>query len=199
MAESNVTTAPTETRLALIHAAEARLMTEGWAALRMRDLAAAVGIRAPSIYHHFATKADLGLAVVDHLRSETQIHLDALTASHPTLRGRLDDFVAMLEGPDSCSKSCPLYNLQAEHSVLPEPMQAAIAELVDNILSGFAAWISEAEASGEIAHVCEPRSQACILFSIAEHGQQLRRVLSDVSVADLLTCWYHSLQTKDHA
>lgn len=35
----------------------------GYSGLNFRDLAEAVGIKAASIYHHFASKADLGAAV----------------------------------------------------------------------------------------------------------------------------------------
>ena len=92
-----------------------------------------------------------------------------------------------------------LYNLQAEFAVLPPDMQTGMSAVVNDILDEFARWISDAEATGEIAHVCHPRTQACILFSIAEHGQQLRRVLTDVSVTDMVSCWYTSLLTRNHA
>ena len=35
----------------------------GYNGLNVRDLASAVGIKAASVYHHFASKADLGAAV----------------------------------------------------------------------------------------------------------------------------------------
>ncbi len=35
-------------------------MAHGYIGLNLRDIAAEVGIKAPSIYHHFPTKADLG-------------------------------------------------------------------------------------------------------------------------------------------
>ena len=92
MPAENATTAPTDTRDALVLAAEERLMTEGWAALRMRDLAAAVGIRAPSIYHHFATKADLGMAVVTHLHDETKSHIAKMSDGRASLKDRLAGF-----------------------------------------------------------------------------------------------------------
>ena len=67
------------------------IMTEdGWSALRMRDLAKAVGIRAPSIYHHFATKTDLGLAVIDRLTGEVLRDFALITDGTQSLRQRLD-------------------------------------------------------------------------------------------------------------
>ena len=150
-------------------------MTEGWAALRMRDLAAAVGIRAPSIYHHFATKADLGMAVVTHLHDETKAHIAKMSDGRASLKDRLAGFTELLEGPNSCSQSCPLYNLQAEFAVLPPDMQTGMSAVVNDILDEFARWISDAEATGEIAHVCHPSTS---LHSVLNRRTrpQLRRV-----------------------
>ncbi len=58
------------------------LEDEGPGALTMRRLAAAMGIRAPSLYKHFAAKADLEAALV------TDALLDAGARCHRALRSR---------------------------------------------------------------------------------------------------------------
>jgi TetR/AcrR family transcriptional repressor of nem operon len=40
-------------------------MAHGYSGLNYRDIAQEVGIKAPSIYHYFPTKADLGATVTD--------------------------------------------------------------------------------------------------------------------------------------
>ena len=185
-----------DTRQSLIDATVELLMRDGWAALRMRDLAKAVGIRASSIYHHFKTKNDLGLALVHHLHQEVQTHTQMMTDSGNTLRQRLDGLVNMIDGPD-CGESCPLYNLQAEFAVLPEEMQQAVHDLVEDMLAGLTRWIDEAKTAGEIRSDCDQRRQAAILLAVCEHGSQLQRVLNDVHTSDLVAEWYLGL-TSDH-
>ena len=182
-----------DTRQGLIHAAVELLMQDGWAALRMRDLAKAVGIRAPSIYHHFATKSDLGLALVRHLHQEVNQNTKEMTAGGTTLRERLDGLVAMIDGPEGCGESCPLYNLQAEFAVLPEVMQQAVQLMVEDMLSGLAHWITAAKESGEIREGGNTRAQAAILLAVCEHGSQLQRVLNDGLTTDLVNEWYRAL------
>jgi AcrR family transcriptional regulator len=53
-------------REALVRAAYDRIAEKGFEGLRLRDVAAAVGIDHSTIHHHFATKQDLITAVVDY-------------------------------------------------------------------------------------------------------------------------------------
>ncbi|MBB5077785.1 TetR/AcrR family transcriptional regulator [Nonomuraea endophytica] len=55
-----------ERRNALVQAAYRCLAEGGFERLRMRDVAAGVGIDHSSIHHHFPTKQDLVVAVVDY-------------------------------------------------------------------------------------------------------------------------------------
>ena len=96
---------------------------------------------APSIYHHYATKADLGQAVVDHLHHETQAFLAEVSGTQGTLQERIGHFIALVEAPEAKCASCPLYNLQAEYPILPEAMQQGISALVDDALRVCAGWI----------------------------------------------------------
>jgi len=53
----------TNSREAILAAAKRTAQAHGYGGLNFRDLAAEVGIKAASIYHHFPSKADLGAAV----------------------------------------------------------------------------------------------------------------------------------------
>ncbi|MEJ3747842.1 TetR/AcrR family transcriptional regulator [Actinomycetes bacterium KLBMP 9797] len=55
-----------ERREALVRAAYQRLAAGGFEGLRLRDVAGQVGIDHSTIHHHFPTKQDLVVAVVDH-------------------------------------------------------------------------------------------------------------------------------------
>ena len=53
------------TRALLLNEAEALLRTRGYAAFSYADLAERVGIRKASIHHHFRTKEELGVSLID--------------------------------------------------------------------------------------------------------------------------------------
>ena len=94
----------TDTRLALVEHAVRQLMDGGWAALRMRDLAQSVGISAPSIYHHFAKKSDLGIAMVEYLDSEMKRASDDIGSAEEGLLQRLLALISSM----TTTKSAPV-------------------------------------------------------------------------------------------
>ncbi|ADD43590.1 TetR/AcrR family transcriptional regulator [Stackebrandtia nassauensis] len=59
-------TASTDRRQQLVEAAFDEIAANGFEGLRTRAVARAVGIDHSTVHHHFATKADLIAAVVDH-------------------------------------------------------------------------------------------------------------------------------------
>ena len=54
-----------ETAEQILDLAETLIQTRGYSAFSYQDISAALGIRKASIHYHFASKADLGVAVVD--------------------------------------------------------------------------------------------------------------------------------------
>lgn len=54
-----------DTRIAILDEAQRLIQTRGLNGMSYDDIAVTVGIRKPSIHHHFRTKADLTLAVID--------------------------------------------------------------------------------------------------------------------------------------
>ncbi|MEV5568413.1 TetR/AcrR family transcriptional regulator [Spirillospora sp. NPDC052269] len=87
-----------ERRDALVLAAYRCLAASGFEGLRLREVAAQAGIDHSTIHHHFATKQDLVVAVVDHatgrFRSTTPpdgTSAERLRAHLDTLRRRIVD------------------------------------------------------------------------------------------------------------
>lgn len=81
-----------DTRTALLDHAERFARTRGFEAFSFADLAAALNIRKPSVHHHFATKADLALALITRYREgfgKVLAGLDQATAA-----GRLAAYIS---------------------------------------------------------------------------------------------------------
>ena len=77
------------TREQLLTVAADLLQRVGYASFSFRDLAEAVGIRAASVHYHFPTKADLGVALVDWFRAQSDPQMTALCQAYPNVRDRL--------------------------------------------------------------------------------------------------------------
>lgn len=73
---TDVDVAETSGRRRVLDAAAERFVTQGYAATTLRQIASAAGIKAGSIYHHFDSKEDLFVAVLD---DGIDVMIDAFT------------------------------------------------------------------------------------------------------------------------
>ena len=54
------------------------IQTRGYSAMSFQDIAAVVGIKKPSVIHHFPSKADLGIAIIRRYRRTFALQLEAV-------------------------------------------------------------------------------------------------------------------------
>ena len=168
--------APSATREALLEAAADHLQRVGWASFSFRDLAAVVGIRAPSIHHHFPTKGDLGVALVGWMRQRRAAHEASLMEAYPDPRDRLlalGDVIA--EHICAQHQSCPIYALQAEFPVLPEAVQKEVSAWIEDAIAGLTRWLAEGRTRGSLRFPGEAADHALVVWSVLQQGTQLTR------------------------
>lgn len=175
------------TREQLLTVAADLLQRVGYASFSFRDLAEAVGIRAASVHYHFPTKADLGVALVDWFRAQSDPQMAALCQAYPNVRDRL---LALAEqvAEHTCTngKSCPINLLLSEFSVLPKNLQIKVRAWVDDCLAGMAAWLDQGRQAGELKFPGDAIYQARLVWSVIEHGTQLSRTQADQSFRSLI-------------
>ncbi len=61
----------------------------GYNGFSYADLSVRLGIRKPSIHHHFPSKVDLVVAVVEQQRAAVQAQIKALESGEPDAMGQL--------------------------------------------------------------------------------------------------------------
>ncbi|WP_407529507.1 TetR/AcrR family transcriptional regulator [Methylobacterium oryzisoli] len=164
----------------ILAAARKTAQAHGYGGLSYRDLAAEVGIKAASIYHHFASKADLGAAVARRYWEDTEAELDAMLAetSDPlrclqlypgTFRRSLEDG----------NRLCLCSFMSAEYADLPEIVQREAQGFADvNI-----AWLAKVLVMAGV----EPKdseARARAIFAAVSGAQLYARSRSDVSQFD---------------
>ena len=74
------------TRERIIAAASALVDAEGLEALSMRRLATELGVQGPSLYNHFATKAEIVDAVADAVAEQVDLSVFGRLVWHEALR-----------------------------------------------------------------------------------------------------------------
>jgi TetR/AcrR family transcriptional repressor of nem operon len=98
----------------------------GYDSFSYADLTAASGLTKPSVHHHFRTKEDLGIAVIEAWQARRRTLIDDCHAFKSELA--LDMFLRSLTNEFKGSVICPLASLQAQFVVLPPKLQEKLNE-----------------------------------------------------------------------
>ena len=110
--------------------------------MNFRALADRVGIKPASIYHHFASKAELGAAVARQNSEDAATNLEAIgaeeEASKAALRRYPEVFRRSLENEN---RLCLGSFMAAEHDDLPAPVVQEVRTFADvNVAGSRGCW-----------------------------------------------------------
>lgn len=171
----------TDTKTLLLQEAEMLLRTHGYAAFSYADLSERVGIRKASIHHHFPTKEDLGVAVIDTYLEQFSEDLDALStksiSTSAKLTGYGDFFASSLR-----NGMMPLCGaLAADSSELPSSMQKRVSKFFQLHLDWLQEIISEGVRKKELKADISVARSAVMLLSTLQGASIVAWALKDPS------------------
>ena len=130
---------PSDTAGKLVGAAAQLIMRGGYNGFSYADLAKRLGIRNASIHHHFPSKVDLVVAVVEQGRAIIRAQIAALEEGSPVAMDQLLSYTGYWERciKDQTAPFCLAAVLAAELPGLP----AAVAVSVRGHFVDLAAWL----------------------------------------------------------
>ncbi len=133
----------THTRSALVDNATALVRRRGYAAFSYADLAEVVGIRKPSIHHHFPLKEDLAVAIVEAYTGRFRERLNAIAADAADLPGRLRAYAGLYREGLARGEGCLCGVLASEVAILPPRVRAGVEAFFALNLR----WLEQAHAA----------------------------------------------------
>jgi TetR/AcrR family transcriptional repressor of nem operon len=174
---------------AILAAARRTAQAHGYNGLNFRDLAAEVGIKAASIYHHFPSKADLGAAVARRYWEDTAAGLEAMLAETS------DPARALRQYPDTFRKAlangnrmCLCSFMAAEYDDLPDAVKKEVQIFADvNV-----AWLSKMLSAAAVVSTKKSEQRARAIFAAIAGAQLMARSRSDITVYDALIDSYRA-------
>jgi TetR/AcrR family transcriptional repressor of nem operon len=172
-----------DSRERILAAARRVAQAHGYSGINFRDLAVEVGIKAPSIYHHFPSKADLAAAVAKRYWEDSAAALEALSAKSPgpleSLRQYPDTFRKALENDN---RICLCSFMAAEYDDLPEPVKKEVQIFADiNV-----AWLSKMLSAAKLVSSKKSEQRARAIFAAVAGAQLMARSRSDIALYDAL-------------
>lgn len=173
----------------ILDVAEMLIQTRGFSAFSYQDVADTIGIRKASIHYHFASKTDLGIAVVNryHTRYSEALRQAAADASQSAM-ALLDvytqPFRAFAQTPDMVCLSAAL---AGEMMALPDALRARVSVF----FAGHQAWLTQimerGANSGEFRLSASPAQTARMAFASLQGALLVKRTTGDASqLADVI-------------
>ncbi|MGT2481524.1 TetR/AcrR family transcriptional regulator [Methylobacterium oryzae CBMB20] len=179
----------TNAKETILAAARKTAQAHGYGGLSYRDLAAEVGIKAASIYHHFASKADLGAAVArrywEDIAGELEAMLETTGDPKECLRLYPGTFRRSLEDGN---RLCLCSFMSAEFANLPEAVQREAQRFADvNV-----AWLAKVLVMAKAVKPGDAEARARAIFAAVSGAQLYARSRSDISQFDALIEGYRT-------
>lgn len=173
-----------DTATKILDCAQALMVERGYNGFSYADVAQRVAISKPSIHHHFPTKADLAVKVVQRYR-------EGIAALMAEAERHVTDPVEKLQGYvgywESCITSdsmsfCVCAMLSSERRTLPPELAAEVAGHFTSLAGWLAGVLEQGVASGQFTLQQTPALDAqCFMAAI--HGAMLSaRALDDASM-----------------
>jgi TetR/AcrR family transcriptional repressor of nem operon len=131
----------------ILACARTLIIAGGYNGFSYADVAEVVGIRKPSIHHHFASKVDLVRTLVSHYREEAVAGLSALERNIDDPREQLKSYVGYWEAciTDASVPFCVCALLASELPILPEE----VALEVRAHFRSLASWLTSVMERGK--------------------------------------------------
>jgi TetR/AcrR family transcriptional repressor of nem operon len=121
---------PSDTALQVMRVAERLAQTRGFNGFSYADIAVELGITKASLHYHFATKAQLGCALIISYRERFNAGLAEIEARFDAMR-RLRSYIQLYDKVLLSDRMCLCGMLAAEYSTLPAVMQRELRLFFD--------------------------------------------------------------------
>jgi TetR/AcrR family transcriptional regulator, transcriptional repressor for nem operon len=159
----------------ILDIAEGLVQVRGFNAFSYADVAKTLGIQKASLHHHFATKASLGLALVERYRSGFLASLDAILNGSDDAGARLERYVELYGSVLRRRRMCLCGMLAADVATLPRPMRASI----EGFFAENEAWLTrvldEGRTGGEVGFEGAAATMAAFFVSSLEGAMLVAR------------------------
>jgi TetR/AcrR family transcriptional repressor of nem operon len=164
----------------ILDIAERLVQTRGFNAFSYADIAKILGVQKASLHHHFATKADLGLALIGRYRTAFLAALAAIENDHRQAAARLRAYVALYGTVLRRRRMCLCGMLAADVSTLPKPLRESLAGFFVENEGWLERVLEEGRRRGEINFDGGVASLASFVVSSLEGAMLVARGSGDL-------------------
>lgn len=172
-------------RQRILEEAEHLIHLHGYHGTVMEDIAKACGMTKANLFHHYGSKEDLGLEVLEAKISDyRRRRVDPLCAQGDPIEavGRMFREAGRFFNGNGCKAGCLIGNIALEMSDINDQFRRRASLFFKQWARSMADCLGRAKQSGYFRESLEPRSSAEAIVSLYEGAVMLARTNRDASI-----------------
>jgi TetR/AcrR family transcriptional repressor of nem operon len=170
-----------DTAARILDVAERLVQIQGWNGFSYADISAELHITKASLHHHFASKVDLGKALIGRYREGFCQALDRIYAANGTTRSMLKDYAQLYTNVLRKDRMCLCGMLAADFETLPKAMRRGVTDFFDANEAWLVKVLEHGRKTNELAFEGSAADMAKFLVSSLEGAMLVARTFGDVS------------------
>ncbi len=168
----------------ILDEAEKLVQVRGFNAFSYADISKAVGIQKASLHHHFATKTDLGVALVARYRRVFGGALATIESREADAVEQLERYAELYRSVLRKRRMCMCGMLAADVATLPEPIRSSVAEFFSENVTWLTRVLSEGKKRGELRFAGTAGAMASFIVSSLEGAMLVSRGSGELAHLD---------------
>lgn len=173
----------------ILACARSLIIAGGYNGFSYADIAEVVGIRKPSIHHHFSSKVDLVRALVVHYRQEAEAGVADLEHRVPDPEEQLRAYMEYWKKciTDGSASFCVCALLASELPVLPEEVALEVRAYFRSLAAWLTSVLERGAQLGRIRLSNTPRIEAETLMATVHGAMLSARAYGDPKMFGMIT------------
>jgi TetR/AcrR family transcriptional regulator, transcriptional repressor for nem operon len=160
--------------------AERLLQVRGFNGFSYADIAAELQITKAALHYHFASKADLGEALITRYAARFADALAAVDTDDTTADAKLAGYARLYQRVLLDRKMCLCGMLAAEYQTLPQPMRDAVIRFFDHNEAWLQGILEQGRTEGSLQYRGSARDTARMIVGGLEGAMLVARPYGDV-------------------
>lgn len=177
---------PEGTRERLLQAGFQEVFRSGFQSASIDTILAATNVSKGALYHHFDSKEDLGLAIIEEIVAEMTRDRWSRPLQRSTDKDPIDALIGVVQAiparPRDVKGGCPLVNLTQEMSQLDEQFRKRLARIFHNWQEAIATTLRRGQSQGTVRSDLVPEETASFLIALIEGYEVLAKNAQDAKV-----------------
>jgi TetR/AcrR family transcriptional regulator, transcriptional repressor for nem operon len=165
----------------ILDVAEQLVQVRGFNGFSYADIAAELQITKAALHYHFASKADLGEALISRYASRFAEALAGVGTAGGAASAKLAGYAGLYLQVLRNRKMCLCGMLAAEYQTLPQPMQDAVIRFFDENESWLESVLEQGRADGSLHFAGSARDTARMIVGGLEGAMLIARPYGDVA------------------